>query len=983
MPFPEGGVLRGCISLASLRQPLDVSQALGDRYLALGELFAGFILNRRAEKLLIESEDGLRRSEEKMRALLNTLPDPAFIIDQGGRFEYVFASDASLLYREPSEVLGKTIHEIFDRQTANAFLELVRATISSGKSLSHRYSLDVPAGKRYFEGRTSLLSAHGPGAGKIIWMARDITEQVHADRITAVQNEFNVLSTSRLGLDDMLEQSLRKAVAVSEMDCGGIYLVDERIGDISLMHHTGLSDAFIDRVAYAAADAARAKTVMRGEPVYSQFQEIELSRDPELMKEGLRALAVIPIKHEGKVLACINVGSHTLDVVPDHSRIALESLAAYIGTALAAAKAEEDARRHVQTIQSIYRAAPVGIGLVKDRVLCEVNDNVCSMLGYSRHELLGQSTRMLYPSQEEFENVGHAYYSQLRVAGKGMLETRMRHKNGTIIDILVSASALDRDDLGGGVTFTLLDISGYKRAQREIAELLEFEKLISGISVKFVNVPLDGIDKEIEGVMKSLGEFFHADRCAIILESPDTQKLFPYCVWESGALEPHQRIIPSGLSNLLAEYWKRGMPADLGDIEKDSNLSEELRETMKRMRYRSLITVPLKIGDRWFGGCGISSFENERAWPEKIVNRLRLIGEILANALLRKSSEESLRQALSEIQQLKDRLQSENIYLKEALKGRRPTTDIIGESEALRKILKQIDQVAATSSTILLTGETGTGKGLIARAIHETSPRRDRQIIEINCATLPATLAESELFGHEKGAFTGAQARKIGRFELAHGSTIFLDEVGELSGELQAKLLRVLHEGSFERLGGSNTLHADVRVIAASNRDLAKEVDEGRFRQDLYYRLNVFPIHVPPLRERVEDIPLLAWKFVGEFSKAMRKRIDTIPQKHIEAMKRYSWPGNIRELRNVIERAVIINTGSTLDLDPLSLVESTRGGARLEDMERTHIQAMLEKVGWRVRGKGGAAELLGLKPTTLYSRMQKLGLKKPEKSVDI
>jgi transcriptional regulator with GAF, ATPase, and Fis domain len=275
-------------------------------------------------------------------------------------------------------------------------------------------------------------------------------------------------------------------------------------------------------------------------------------------------------------------------------------------------------------------------------------------------------------------------------------------------------------------------------------------------------------------------------------------------------------------------------------------------------------------------------------------------------------------------------------------------------------------------------GETGTGKELLARAIHRMSKYRDRALVTVSCASLPPTLIESELFGRERGAYTGAMTKMIGRFEVADGSTLFLDEIGELSIELQNKLLRVLEEGVFERLGSTKPIKVNIRLIAATNRDLADDVKTGRFRKDLYYRLNVFPIMIPPLRERAEDIPLMVWTFVNEFQQRMGKRIETISKKGMEAMKLYSWPGNVRELRNVIERAMITTRGEILNVT-LSLVDTqeTFVGQDLQDVERRHILSVLEKTHWRVTGKGSAAEVLGLKRSTLQSKMKKLGIRRP------
>jgi len=302
------------------------------------------------------------------------------------------------------------------------------------------------------------------------------------------------------------------------------------------------------------------------------------------------------------------------------------------------------------------------------------------------------------------------------------------------------------------------------------------------------------------------------------------------------------------------------------------------------------------------------------------------------------------------------------------------TGAIIGQSRCIKTILQQVEQVAPTDAPVLLLGETGTGKELVAREIHRLSSRNQRPLVVVNCAALPAALMESELFGHEKGAFTGAVNSQIGRFEVADGSTIFLDEIGELSLDMQVKLLRVLQEGELQRLGDSRTYHVDVRVIAATNRDLVKETQCRRFREDLFYRLNVFPIQIPPLRERMEDVPELTHAFVKEFAIRMKKEVSKVPSQTIDALQRHHWAGNIRELRNVIERGVILSSGDTLCLPAMNEAPNGPPSGSLADIERQYILRTLEKTGWRIKGRYGAARLLDLKPSTLYSRMKKLGI---------
>ena len=362
---------------------------------------------------------------------------------------------------------------------------------------------------------------------------------------------------------------------------------------------------------------------------------------------------------------------------------------------------------------------------------------------------------------------------------------------------------------------------------------------------------------------------------------------------------------------------------------------------------------------------------------------VRMIGTV-QDITARKEVEEALRNALDEVEKLKSRLQAENMYLQEEIKTDHNFDDIITKNEKFRGVLRKVEQGASTDASVLILGETGTGKELIARAIHNISERIERPLVKVNCAALPANLIESELFGHEKGAFTGALSRKIGRFELADKGTIFLDEVGDLPLDLQSKLLRVLQEGEFERLGNPVTLKVDVRIIAATNRNLTMEMKNGNFREDLYYRLNVFPIMVPPLRDRKDDIPLLVKYFTQKYSAKMGKKIENIPANVMDDLTAYYWPGNVRELENVIERAVILSIDETLMPDELPKKSNTGSlepepeSDSLSRTEKNHITKILKENNWIIDGPRGAAARLDMPASTLRDRMKKLGIKRPK-----
>jgi transcriptional regulator with GAF, ATPase, and Fis domain len=515
-----------------------------------------------------------------------------------------------------------------------------------------------------------------------------------------------------------------------------------------------------------------------------------------------------------------------------------------------------------------------------------------------------------------------------------------------------------------------------QRRQSQIEQLRRFEHAISEVSTAFVNLPAEAVDDQIETGLGTVAESLNADLMALLrpharagfvpthewsseefaefkFKGTEVNKVFP---WLGGQLRQHLTVAVSTLSEFPEEATTE-------------------RNAMEQAGLAAVLFVPFSVRSELAGYVAINTVRPTQ-WPDDLVTQVRLIGEVFGEALNRKQAELDLASAFTKIKALKERLQQENLYLREEARLTLKSGEIIGDSPALRAALTKVEQVATTDSTVLILGETGTGKELIARAIHNFSGRQDKVLVKVNCAALPSTLVEAELFGREKGAFTGALTREPGRFEVADGSTILLDEIGELSLELQAKLLRVLQDGEFERLGSSKTLRVDVRVLAATNRDLARAVEKKEFREDLYYRLNVFPIEVPPLRDRVEDIPKLVWAFVGEFSETMGKTIESIPVAAMDSLKQYSWPGNVREVRNVIERAMIVSNGPTLEIDLPKTAATAGSSKRLADVEREHIRAVVQATGWRIRGVGGAAEILGLKATTLEARMKKLGLKR-------
>ncbi len=640
---------------------------------------------------------------------------------------------------------------------------------------------------------------------------------------------------------------------------------------------------------------------------------------------------------------------------------------------------------------------------------------------------------------------------------------------------------------------------------KDLDKNITFESMLGDLSAKLVNLPLESIDAAIESSLKSIVEFFEADRCHLgtLLEG-QSKIIVPYFYSRPGINIPQVGAVGEQYLSFVYESIKKDK---LIAFSKSSELPDDAqkdRTVIDKMGIKSSLVVPIKIDDVVRFGLSLSTVKKHRQWQEHTISQVKIMANILANvmqskialqqieeekawseailqglpqlnyvldlqgrmkrwnknlenvtgysaaelidkpmgefhtdegkarvmALMQeiivdgkeraveyelvikggeilpyyygsgklakigdelfvvgqavdisemKLAQEKVLSQLEEIKLLKDQLEAENIYLRHELLSTGSYDEIIGKSDILKHMLYRVEQVAPLDTTVLLEGETGTGKELFARAIHQKSDRSNKPMITVNCASLPSTLIESELFGHEKGAFTGAIQKQLGRFELANGGTLFLDEIGEIPIELQSKLLRVLQEGEFERIGNPRTIKVNIRVIAATNRDLKQEISRGHFREDLFYRINVYPITIVPLRERITDIPLLVDHFIKRFNQKIGKKITKIPKKVMEQLKAYNWPGNIRELENIIERAMILSKSSSLMVEKLKPSDKTFEEVRqsLADHERDYIAKVLEQTLWRINGPKGAAQILDMHPETLRARIRKLGIIRP------
>jgi transcriptional regulator with GAF, ATPase, and Fis domain len=503
-----------------------------------------------------------------------------------------------------------------------------------------------------------------------------------------------------------------------------------------------------------------------------------------------------------------------------------------------------------------------------------------------------------------------------------------------------------------------------------------FEHLIARMSSTLVNLRCDDLASEWPQLLAQMCLALRVDRGALIEFSTDGSVETTHTSAADRGLD-HLGPAPSDWNWLLHKVRIDGCVAasPLDDLPIEAAGE---REYASRCELSSMLGMAVSVGGGCIGALVFGSCQRVRDW-QPLVQRSRFIAEIVASALQRSRQDAALRASLAEIQRLNRRLADDNRCLQDEIKTFHDFDEIVGESAAMRAALERLTQVAPLNCSVLLQGETGTGKELFARALHDRSRRRSRALVRVNCAALPPTLIESELFGHEKGAFTGAVGLRQGRFELAEGGTIFLDEIGDLPLDMQGKLLRVLQEGEFERVGSSRTRRVDVRVIAATHHNLEAALAEARFRPDLFYRLSVFPISVPPLRERREDIPSLVWFFIHHHQRELGRRIVRVPTPVMTALHDHDWPGNVRELENVVERALIRSSGDTLQLDE-TFAGKSRGrtapaGGTLDEVQRAYIESTLEQCGWRINGVGNAAERLGVHPNTLRFRMKKLGIK--------
>jgi PAS domain S-box-containing protein len=642
-----------------------------------------------------------------------------------------------------------------------------------------------------------------------------------------------------------------------------------------------------------------------------------------------------------------------------------------------------------------FDKAPQGVVVVdiQEKILA-ANDSAHMMFGYERGQLTGMTLDRLLPTAAgDHGDLLNTLWR--RTEGRQSMSQSPAigiRSDGTEVPLEVGAGLLAE-----GHTYyivaSLVDISHRLDLEARLLatsnEQLGFQRLVADIASRLAQVESDEVDAAIGESLREVADALHLDRAIVWQVGRGESAALASHYWVAA---PHTSPPEPCLTGDLPWVFSNIEAGEACWYSRAEEVPDPVdRETVLRLGPRAQVVFPLRLhadGHRLLGALEFSLMSDEREWVPSIRERLRLVAGVISQALARKRSQSALDEALQEIRHLQERLADgrdrgadDGIEVRREVKTLRSSRPVVSESSPIKRALAQVEQVAPTPATVLLLGETGSGKEVFAQAIHDLSPRHHRHMVRVSCAAIPPALIESELFGRERGAYTGALSRQIGRFEAANQSTLFLDEIGDLPLEVQVKLLRVLQERVIERLGSTQQLKVDVRIIAATNRNLEQAVVDSTFREDLFYRLNVFPIVVPPLRERVEDIPGLVWAFIDEFSRLFGKKIDSVSKDSLRDLQGYSWPGNVRELRNVIERAVILASGPHLAVQaPKPSARTAQTAQTLEALEIRHIRSVLESTNWRVRGRGGAAERLGLKPTTLESRMARLGITRKKAS---
>jgi formate hydrogenlyase transcriptional activator len=890
----------------------------------------------------IKTEQELRETEKRLGAILAHSSNPTFLKDLKGRYVYVNQEFERALHVGAEQIQGKSDDEIFPQEQAVAFQTNDRQVLQAALPMEfEEVALHVDGPHTSIVRKFPLLDERG-NVYAIGGIATDITDRKRAqEALQQSEERFRLLVE---GVQDYALFALDTNGTVATWNIGAERMTGYTNQEI-LGHH------------------------------FSQFYE---PRDLELGKPQLglkEAAATGRFEDEGWRLRKDGSrfwGNVIITALRDDSGKP-QGFVKVTRDMSERKHAEEALRASKERFQRYFELGLIGMTMTSPtKGILEVNDELCRILGYERGELMQKTwADMTYPGDLAADV---AQFNRV-LAGEMdsyTLDKRWIRKDGRVIDSTMSANCVRRAD--GSVDYLVglvQDITERKHIEQELKHERDQLRLVLDLNKRFAST-LD-LAQLFRALSVGLRTIMRTD--AAVLWLPELEKGavrvhtvdFPHGkgFLNAGLVYPLEGSLPGHVFRTSKPFLFNGVPAWVNPKMRDMLVNEGLR---------SGCALPLIRGGAVIGILSLACFR-ENAFTDHDVELLGQVGDHVAIAV-----ENALRHRM--LTESTQALEKERLYLEEEIRREHDFGEIVGKSPALKNTLKQVRKVAATDSTVLILGETGTGKELIARAIHNLSPRRDRTFVSVNCASIPAGLLESELFGHEKGAYTGATSREIGRFELADKGTLFLDEVGDIPLELQSKLLRVLQEREFERLGSTRAIRTDFRLVAATHRALAQMVERGAFRSDLYYRLNIFPIDIPPLRARREDIPLLVWHFARKYAQRMNKKMESIRAEDMEALTHYSWPGNVRELQNIVERSVILTEDGVLHLP--SLAETKRAGetvpttARtLEEAEREHILNVLRETDWVIGGPDGAAAHLAVRRTTLLYKMQRLGIFRP------
>ena len=927
-------------------------------------------------------------------SLFESAPDAMVLLDRDGRISAINTKTEKMFGYRREELVGEPVEKLMPQRFQDDHVAHRSRYSAAPRARSMGAELELFG--RHQDGHEfpveiSLSPVKTEGGVLVSSAIRDVTQLRRTQELQSsleFEKLMSRLSRTFVNLplertDSELNDGIRDLAEVLGLDQVNITLFDSDKKSRTVMHSWSRPEIppppagkiLNEEFPWIAAQIARKETCFVSAP--EDLPEEATSEREYMLSRGAKSWLSIPLLVGGQHLGTMGAVIFRHQQVWDTQLISRFQRAGDVfASVVARRRAAETQGESEDRFRIVANTAPVLIWMSgTDKSCTFFNQSWLAFTGRTADEEYGDGwTTGVHP--EDLKRCLETYSTKFDARLEFTMEYRLRRHDGDyrwIVDI-----GSPRFDLAGrflGYIGSCIDITEQKLSKQALAEQLRFETMLAEISATFISLPPDQLDSQIREGQKRICETLGLQRSALAQISAENKKLVTTHWWAADGIETLP-ILTQDDFPWMTRLLLSGQRVSFARIDDLPEEAAKDKETFRSLGLESNATFPLSAGGKNIGVLGFGSLRAQREWPAPLLDRLGMAAQIFANALCRGRAERELNNAYQEITELKQQVEKENLYLREEVSLERHHGEVVGDSKGIRRVLQEAEQVAPTDSTVLVLGETGTGKELIARTIHEHSRRKGRVMVKVNCAALPATLIESELFGREKGAFTGALTREMGRFELASGSTILLDEVGELPIELQSKLLRVLQEGEFERLGSSKTIKVDARVIAATSRNLQQAVREGKFREDLYYRLNVFPITIPPLRERQEDIPPLVWHFLNQLCQRMGRSIETVHGATMDAFKSYSWPGNVRELRNVIERFLITSTGTVFraKLPSLEVAEPGSRAQTFEEVERNHLLRILEMVGWRVRGEGGAAQILGLKPTTLESRMQKLGI---------